>query len=669
MVPFGRGDGFVGRESIMCQILERIPPSRNEDDCQRTAIEGLGGVGKTRIALEAAFRVREQYPDCSVFWVPAMDITIFENAYRAIGRLLGVAGIDEDKADVKVLVKAALSREDAGRWLLIVDNADDMELLYGSICLSSYLPFSKNGSILFTTRSRKVAVRLAENHLTSLPLMETHEAQKLLEASVADKRIIRDMESTTRLLSLLTNLPLAIKQAAAYMNANQIPTTTYCRIYETSDESMISLLSKEFGDEGRYNNTKNPVATTWLISFEHISRDSQLAAIYLKFICFLAEKDIPVALLPKTDSELELAEAIGTLKAYAFITQREEQDVYDVHRLVRLSMLDWLAQKGERKEWATKALQRLADVFPFPEHENREVWLKYLPHAQTALNCGEDTADERAELDLLFNVAESYSVLGKYQEAEQMYRQVLELREKVLGRDHPFTIASMNNFACTLDNLGKYKEAEAMYQQVFELLEKVLGREHPFTIASIDNLGVVLGRLERLEEAETMHRQALELTEKVLGREHPSTLNSINNLGIVLESLERHKEAETILRQALELREKVLGNEHPSTLNSMNNLGIVLESLGRHKEAETILRQALELREKVLGNEHPSTLLSIGNLGIVLESLGRHKEAETMLRQALELREKVLGGDHPDTLSCKNNLVYFLRAMGEELSS
>src|SRR5947209_8654614 len=128
MVPFGRNKDFVERKSILTQLLEMIPPDAEPDDCQRTAIEGLGGVGKTAVATEVAFRVRDKHPDCSVFWVPAVDATSFENAYREIGRELNIEGIDEDKADVKFLVKDALCHA-AGKWLMIVDNADDTELL------------------------------------------------------------------------------------------------------------------------------------------------------------------------------------------------------------------------------------------------------------------------------------------------------------------------------------------------------------------------------------------------------------------------------------------------------------------------------------------------------------------------------------------------------------
>jgi hypothetical protein len=118
IVPFGRNKDFVGRETILTDLVAKILPSGDEHDCQRTAIEGLGGVGKTQIALETAFRIGDAHPDCSIFWVPAVDATTFENAYRAIGQQLKVPGIEEEKADVKALVKAALSHDSVGSWLL-----------------------------------------------------------------------------------------------------------------------------------------------------------------------------------------------------------------------------------------------------------------------------------------------------------------------------------------------------------------------------------------------------------------------------------------------------------------------------------------------------------------------------------------------------------------------
>ncbi|KAK4651792.1 P-loop containing nucleoside triphosphate hydrolase protein [Podospora pseudocomata] len=665
IVRFGRNKEFVGRESILEDLLKRVLPSGDEDDCQRTAIEGLGGVGKTQIALETAYRIRDVQPECSVFWVPAVDATAFENAYRAIGQQLKVPGIDEEKADVKALIKSALGRENIGNWLLIIDNADDEKLLFGDTALADYLPFSRKGSILFTTRNHKLGLRLveSENHIIAVEEMSQDEALKLLGKNLKGSQM-SDIRSNNALLEFLTNLPLAIRQASAYMAKEQISTARYLKLCNSSDEDMVKLLSSHFDDRHRYKNIQNAVATTWLISFQQISDHDALAADYLRFLCFLAGKDIPHSLLPPAGT-LETVEAIGTLKAYAFISQQNESDSYDIHRLVQISMLSWLDGKGERQEWTAKVLERLDDIFPWPKHENREEWIRYLPHTQHALQLRKRTDDGEATTGLLSKVGESFRNLGKYEEAEQMHRQALQLKEKVLGKEHPATLTSMNNLAVVLRSQGKYEEAEQIHRQALQLREKVLGKEHPDTLSSMNNLAFVLHSQGKYEEAEQMHRQALQLSQKVLGKEHPHTLTSMNNLAGVLDSQGKYEEAEQMHRQALQLREKVLGKEHPDTLSSMSNLARVLGSQGKYEEAEQIHRQALQLREKVLGKEHPDTLGSMNNLASVLHSQGKYEEAEEMHRQALQLSQKVLGKEHPDTLSSMNNLAFVLDSQGK----
>ncbi|KAH8902600.1 hypothetical protein BR93DRAFT_886812, partial [Coniochaeta sp. PMI_546] len=279
-----------------------ISPTADKDDCQRTAIEGLGGVGKTQIALEAAFRVRDEHPDCHVFWVPAVDAATFENAYRENGRRLRVAGIDDDKVDVKLLVKTALSQS-THNWPLVVDNADDVELLFGAAGatpLCDCLPFSYSGSILFTTRNHEAVRKLdiPKTGVLRVADMSRLEATELLQRH-QDAAQTSDSESTTELLDFLAGLPLAIKQASAYMDQTRMTARQYLEHCRSSDERLIELLSKDFEDRARYKSTGNPVATTWLISFRHISRDNQLAAQYLRFMSFLAEKDIPKSQLKK----------------------------------------------------------------------------------------------------------------------------------------------------------------------------------------------------------------------------------------------------------------------------------------------------------------------------------------------------------------------------------
>lgn len=329
IIPFGRNEDFVGRVSILEELIIRIPPSTKGDICQRTAIKGLGGVGKTQVALEAAYQVYEHYLNCSIFWVPAVTMSSFENAYREIGKVLNTPGIDDDKADVKSLVKTAIENY-AGNWLLVLDNADDTELLFGSTkcpCIREYLPSNARGSILFTTRSHEIATKfhVQPKNIRPVEKLSNDEGIDMLQNKL-DKSQMCDEEHTKKLLEFLTYFPLAIKQASAYMAQTQMTTIRYLQFCNSSDELQVELLSKEFDDLSRYPESKNPVVKTWLISFNHIARDNPLAARYLKFICFLAEKDIPISLLPPGERQLEKDEALGVLTGYAFITRRKQGD-------------------------------------------------------------------------------------------------------------------------------------------------------------------------------------------------------------------------------------------------------------------------------------------------------------------------------------------------------
>ena len=297
MLPFGRNKDFVGRQPQLDRLIEILHTEDTEEDCQRTALVGLGGVGKTQIALECAFQLQKILPALSVFWVRASDVISFDNAYRYIGQQLEIPGLEDDKADVKKLVKSRLSQESTGKWLLIMDNADDFEIFYhnnnndgsGSSVLSEYLPFSTLGAIIFTTRDREAATRYAGSNVIGIDEMDEKESRELLQRSLQNKQLIEDKDSITKLLKSLVNLPLAIMQAAAYLNAKGCTIAEYLRIYEQSSDNVIKLLSKDFEDIRRYPGMKNPVATTWLISFQQIQVRNPLAADYMAFISCVKE--------------------------------------------------------------------------------------------------------------------------------------------------------------------------------------------------------------------------------------------------------------------------------------------------------------------------------------------------------------------------------------------
>ena len=675
VLPFGRNRDFVGRQSQLNQLITILHTENTEEDCQRAALVGLGGAGKTQIALEFAFQIQKLSPECSVFWVRASDATSFDGAYREIGQQLKIPDLD-DKSDIKELIKGRLSLESSGKWIMIVDNADDFALLYNRAdesiethALHEYLPFSPLGAILFTTRDREAATRYAGSNVIAIEEMDDAESRELFKKGLQNKRLVEDEDNTLKLLKLLVNLPLAIMQAVAYLNAKGITIAEYLRIYEESSDGVIKLLSKDFEDRRRYPGMKNPIATTWLISFDQIRLRDPLAADYMAFISCINDQDIPRDLLPPAP-QFEKTEAIGTLKAFGFIRERLSGESYDMHRLVHIAMQSWLNLNDELIAWNERTLKRITDAFPWPEQENKAIWTMYLPHAQCIITSTKFYRGlEESRWRILFNIGECFDIIGKYVKAEEMHRQALLIKKKVLGTEHQSTLNSMDSLALMLDHQGKYTEAEEMHRQTLELREKVLGTEHPDTLDSMNNLALVLDHQGKYAEAEEMHRRELELCTKVRSAEHPSTLKSMDNLALVLGNQGKYTEAEKMHRQTLELREKVLGTEHPDTLDSLNNLANVLDSQGKYAEAEEMHRRELELCTKVRSAEHPSTLTSMNNLAIVVKNQGKYAEAEEMHRQTLELKKKVLGAEHPYALDSMNNLANVLVNQGKYIEA
>jgi hypothetical protein len=261
VVPITGPPSFVGRETKLAQLDAQI----SSEGCLRLAIYGLGDCGKTALALESAYRTREQQPARAVFWVPAVSRESFKQAYRNIATFLHIPGITENNADVKQLVKAWLSNEGSGPWLIVVNNADDVSVLLnlfnaesGTNRLIDYLLYSRKGSIVFTTRTRKAAVDLARSNVIELGELSEGEGKEVLRTRLPPDN--QHLLVYDRLVHSF--LALAIAQAAAFINKNNSTLADYMSAFKDSEEDVIELLSEEFQDHGRYRDTKNPIATT-----------------------------------------------------------------------------------------------------------------------------------------------------------------------------------------------------------------------------------------------------------------------------------------------------------------------------------------------------------------------------------------------------------------------
>jgi putative hemolysin len=668
IVPFDRNPNFTGRGTQLTEIEEKLFVGGRTT---KVAITGLGGIGKTQLLLELAYRIRDRYKNCLVIWIPATNRESLHQAYQDVARQLKIPGSEEDKVNAKKLVQGYLSMDSVGRWLLIFDNADDINMWItqsgtgpGSGRLIDYLPRSEQGCIVFTTRDRKTAIKLAHQNVVEVPEMNEDVAIQLLQKCLITPDLINNRPDTTALLKELTYLPLAIIQAAAYINENRIAFVDYLSLLADQEEAVIDLLSEEFEDDGRYNDIKNPVATTWLISFEQIRHRDPLAAEYLSFMACIDPKDIPQSLLPAGASRKKEIDAIGTLEAYSFIIKRTADLALDLHRLVHLATRNWLQQKDLIAHWTETAIKRLEEVFPDDDHQNRTEWRTYLPHVCCALTSAEAGKDEETRIALSRRFGRCLLSDGRYNEAEAPFVEVMERHKRVLGQKDPDTLTSMANLASTFWNQGRWKEAEDLEVQVMDTTLRVLGQEHPDTLTSMANLALTYRNQGRWAEAEELQAIELAICSRVLGQEHPDTLTSMANLALTFWNQGRWKEAEDLEVQVMEMRKRVLGQEHPDTLTSMANLALTYCNQGRWKEAEDLEVQVIKTSLRVLGQEHPSTLTSMANLASTYRNQGRWKEAEDLDVQVMEASLRVLGQEHPSTLTSMANLASTYRNQG-----
>jgi tetratricopeptide (TPR) repeat protein len=653
-VPFDRNQQFVGRDSLLNRLRSAL---FTEHQPAKFAIYGLGGIGKTQIALELAYRAKETYHNCSVFWVPATSVESLQQAFENIGRQLRVPGLEDVRANVKKLVQRYLNQQSTGQWLLILDNVDEVDMWYTE--LKPYLPKSPRGCVICTTRNRKVAFKIAEApNIIEVSGMDEETAMQLLAKSLGidDPKLSDSRQDALKLLEQLTFLPLAIVQAAAYINENGCGLSEYLSLLEAQEQEVVELLSEDFEDDRRYDDTKNPVATTWLISFQHIQRANPLAAEYLSFMSCVDPKDIPQSLLPPAQSRKKEIDALGMLDAYSFVSRRAGDQALDMHRLVHLATRNWLRKEGRLAEWAAKAMQRLEELFPKNEHQNRSVWRLYLAHALYVL--GQDSLEgySKKRAEFISRVAGCLYDDGRYKEAEPWYLQVIELCSRVFGEERPETLASMANLALTYIHQGRWKDAEELQARGLEICSRVLGEKHPHTLASMNNLASMYRYQGQWKEAEELGVQVMDIRKIVLGKEHPSTLNSMANLALTYWSQGRFIDAEGIEIPALDARMRVLGEEHPDTLTSIANLASMYQSQGRFVDAESLGKQVLDAKKRVLGEEHPDTLISMASLAVTLKSQGRNQEALSLMDACVQAQARVCGPSHPRTKGCTAKL-------------
>ncbi|KAF3389686.1 Kinesin light chain 2 [Talaromyces pinophilus] len=604
IVSLARNPNFVGRQDEIAKLEELITM---RDGPRKIAITGLGGVGKTQVALELAHRIRDRDQDCSVFWIPCTSYAIIEQMFLQIAQILRLSNVKP--AEIKQQVKTYLSSKHAGKWLLIFDNADDAEMWLAASDiappLEDFLPENGHGRILFTSRNRKLAMKLAPFNIIPIPDVDEDTAAKILEKTLAYKDLLGDSTVSATLLQQLAFLPLAITQASAYIIENGINLSSYLALLQEQEQDAVELLSEDFRDPGRYKDIQNPVITTWLVSFKQIQHQDPLAADYLSFMACIDPRNIPRSLLPQASSRKQMTDALGLLNAYSF-TNSQEMDI-NMHRLVHIATRNWLRKKALFGHWIQRVSDHMQNIFPNNSHAKRRLWQEYLPHALALVHDNEFVSMENNYLALTENVADCLASDGRYHEAELLYMKLMRINQGKAGTTHPEILTTMADLASTYRNQGRWNEAEKLDVQVVETRKTVLGAEHPSTLTSMANLASTYRNQGRWNEAEKLDVQVVETSKTVLGAEHPSTLISMANLASTYWNQGRWTEAEKLEVQVMETRMTLLGAEHPDTLTSMNSLAYTWKSQGKIQDALTLIKNCFYLRSKVLGPSHPDS--------------------------------------------------------------
>src|SRR5437588_2794364 len=671
------------------------------------AISGLGGIGKTQVALEYAYRYAHEYQ--AVLWARAESREVLISDFAAIAVLLHLEKEKEDQDSVPA-VKCWLDA--LTRWRLILDNTDDPQILH------DFLPLMPKGHVLLTTLTHFTGtiaqgIELSVLGLEHGALFLLRRAKILPPYGTVDQASADDYEKAKEITRIMGGLPLALDQAGAYIEETKCGLSEYLELYQAQE---ITLL-KERGNKA--NNHPEAVVATFLLSFEKVQQAHSLAAELLRFCAFLYPDAIPEEIITNGASEagpflqafvhnkLKLNVAMRGLLKYSLMHRNPSMKMLSMHRLVQTVIQDGLDEET-KKQWAERVVRAVNRIFPEVEVTTWPQCERCLPQAQVLLELiaryqlafpeaarllhltgrylrqrgrfdevrpflsqsftmreqllGAEHADTAASLS---DLAELFQVQGKYEEAESLYRLALAIRQKVLGTEHLATAVSMNDLAVLYADQGKYQQAEALLQDALAIKGRVLGAEHHEIAVSLCNLAAFYHVQGKYDLAEAFYQRGLAIFEKVSASEHPDTAICLDNLAGLYIDQGKYEQAESLSRRALVIKEKLLGPEHPDVSQSLITLALINQAQGKYEQAEGLFQRSLAIYEKTLGRQHDYTAGSLNNLAEISLAHQKYEEAESFGMRALTIREKALGAQHLDTAASLSTLSNIYLTMGK----
>jgi tetratricopeptide (TPR) repeat protein len=642
-----RNLNFSGRDGQLLALHDNLHAGVTAVVLPTAAVHGLGGVGKTQLVLEYAHRFASDYD--VIWWIPAEQPTSAVAALADVARRLGIppaADQDEMVAGLFELLR------DQGRWLLVYDNAESPAQLSG------LLPPGGRGHVLVTSRWSAWGAQASPLELDVLVRAESIEFLRRRTG-------IRDDKGPAALAELVGDLPLALEEAAAYLEETRENLGDYLELLRDRSRELFGL-DDPAGDSAP-DSDRRRVATVWSLSLDRVHAQAPAAEALLSLCAFLAAeipRDLPARhpdvlpgdLAALTRDRLAYNRALAAIGRYSLAAVSPAS--VGLHRLVQAVIRARLGEAGERA-WAEAAVNLLRAAFPNDSWEVSS-WPAcelLLPHLLAVAGHAERLGIAGEAVSWLLDRASTYlRERGQYRQAKPLAERGLTIAEATAGPDDPQVAWRCDELGRVLQALGDLPGAREQSERALAIGEAALGPDHPSVATWRNNLGLVLQDLGDLAGAREQFERALATGEATLGPDHREVGVRRNNLGFVLRALGDLPGAREQYERALAISEAALGPDHPSVGIRRDNLGNVLRALGDLPGAREQLERALAISEAALGPDHPSVGIRRNNLGLVLQDLGDLPGAREQLERALAISEAALGPDHPQVRTLRHNL-------------
>jgi tetratricopeptide (TPR) repeat protein len=612
-VPYReKGAGVVGREETLQTLRKQLTTSGGTAIGQTASFHGIGGLGKTQLAVEYAYHYKDTYPH-GVIWI-ASDQEIEPQLVQVAKKGNWIAPESEHKLILEIARRRLKTFSDC---LIIFDNVESLA------DIRKYLPEPEaRPHIILTSRVPQDGFASIDLSLLSpelsLQLLLLEAGREQASLSLLEK------DAGAEIVEELGRLPLAIELAGAYLkNRSTLSLTDYLAILK---KNPISALPKQFAG---FTRQEADLYRRLQISEETFQQEPLLKKI-LNVLAWSGSTFMGLSLLARIldVSETELPGPLSFGAELRIIRKDREQNRYEIHRLLRTVQRRELPLQ-DNQQWTESVCEHVGAWF----QEKREEFLN-LPVYEAEIDHLKEWQNNAGAIKSVHNCRllwlQAYPPyhLGNYTKSFDIVRAALDMYGKNSVTDPELGANLYNDLGSCYGKLGKYDEALKYFIKALEIREKVLGTEHRDTAASLNNIGLTYGELGDHNKALKYNTRALEIREKVLGPEHSHTATSLSNVGGTYGNLGDHNKALKYQTRALEIREKVLGPEHPHTAASLNNVGGVYGDLGDHNKALEYQTRALEILEKVLGTEHPDTASSLNNVGFTygatLETIKRN---------------------------------------------